>query len=179
MKPLIVTVTAAHIAEHERRWHAIEPGGDYDEARDRATAIALQDALNARGVNAPARVCIYEDEPTRIFIGDYFCHPPDSVDRHEHDGAIGPYEFTLFAGQEAWATHVPSNMLAAALEGQPQRIYTLYASSDDRLFDEFADADEYASYLDDRGLELVTFAELHRAPAETSGDEAQEQRASA
>ena len=70
-------------------------------------------------------------------------------------------------------------MLAAALEGQSQRIYTLYASSDDRLFDEFADADEYASYLDDRGLELVTFAELHRAPAETSGDEAQEQRASA
>lgn len=179
MKPLIVTVAAAHIAEHERRWNAIEPGGEYDEARDRATAIALQDALNARGVNAPARVCIYEEEPTRIFIGDYFCHAPDSVDRHEHDGAIGPYEFTLFAGEEAWATHVPSNLLATALEGEPQRVYTLYASSDDRLFDELADADAYASHLDDTGLELVTLAELYREPASVSGDEAPEQRASA
>ena len=110
MKQLTITVTEAHIAESLRRW-ALE---EYVASRDRATALALQEALEAHGVTDDVRVCVYDEEPARIFIGDCFCRAPGVVDRHERAGTVGVYDFTLFA-EETWAVHVSHDTVLGAL----------------------------------------------------------------
>ena len=162
MEPLTVQVTQAHIDEFERRWNALESGGDYDETRDRATAIALQEALTARGVTAEVNVYIYDEEPSRIFIGDYFCIAPSVVEDHEYN-ARGPYEFTLFNGEEAWATHVPLDAIEKRLCNGGPRVYSAYVTSDNALFDDHDSACANAQAIADEGgdanLDLLTLLE--------------------
>lgn len=167
MKPLTVRVTRAHIEEFERRWNALDTGGDYDEPRDRATALALQEALAERGVTGEVRVYIHEEEPSRIFIGEYFCIAPSVVEDHEYSGR-GPYEFTLFDGEEAWATHVPMHALETRLLNGGPRVYSAYVTSDNALFDDFESACHNAQSIADEGgdasLDLLTLLETAREP---------------
>lgn len=167
MKPLTVQVTRAHVEAFERRWNALDTGGDCDEPRDRATAQALKEALAERGVTAEVRVYIYDEEPSRIYIGDCFCIAPDVVEDHEYSGR-GPYEFTLFAGEEAWATHVPLDALEARLRNGGPRVYSAYLTSDNALFDDFESACHNAHGIaaegGDPSLDLLTLLETAREP---------------
>lgn len=167
MKPLTVQVTRAHIEAFERRCNALDAGSDYDEPRDRPTALALQEALAERGVTAEARVYIYEEEPSRIFIGEYFCIAPGVVEEHEYSGR-GPYEFTLFDGEEAWATHVPMHALDTWLRNGGPRVYSAYVTSDNALFDDYESACHNAHGIAEEGgdpsLDLLTLLETAREP---------------
>ena len=172
MQPITVRVTKAHIAEFERRWNALDEGDDYDESRDRATALALQEALEAQGIRAEARVYVYDgEEPDRIFVGDFFCHAPDVVTDFEYNGRDGEFEFTLFAGEEAWARHFPIAEVAEALNGGAPRIYSAYVTSDNALFDDYESACSNAHAINDEGgdpsLDLLTLREIGREPQET------------
>lgn len=168
MEPITVRVTEAHIAEFERRWNALDEGGDYDETKDRATALALQEALQKRRIQAQARVHVYDEEPTRIFIGDFFCLAPAAVSEYEWNGRRAPFDFTLFAGEEAWARHFPVDEVAATLRGTGPRIYSAYVTSDNALFDDFESGCLNAQAIADEGgtpsLDLLTLREIAREP---------------
>ena len=119
MDPIAITVTEAHLAEATRRWNALDEGGDYDETSDRATALALQEALQARGITVEVRVHVYDEEPAKIFLGDYFCIAPDIVQEREYNGGSGAFEFDLF-GDNTWGLHVPHSQVQAALKDLPR-----------------------------------------------------------
>lgn len=167
MQPLTVQVTQAHIDEYVRRWDQLDFDGPFDdEAGIRAPALALRDALVERGVTADVRVHIYEEEPSRIFIGDYFCIAPDVVEDNEISGR-GPYEFTLFAGDEAWATHVPKDVLATGFRaGAERRVYSAYVTGDNALHDDFESAVSVAAARRAEGMrgsvDRVTLQEIAR-----------------
>ena len=167
MEPLTVRVTQAHIDEYNRRWDALDFDGPFDdEASIRAPAVALRDALAERGVTADVRVHIYEEEPSRIYIGDYFCVAPEVVEDNEITGR-GPYAFTLFAGDEAWATHVPMDVLATGIRaGTERRVYSTYVTSDNVLHDDHESACHNAVAIAGEGgdpaIDLLTLLEIGR-----------------
>ena len=169
MEPITVTVTEAHLAEFERRWNALDEGGGYDETKDRATALALKEALQARGITAEVSVHVYDEEPARIYIGDHFCIAPDIVQEREYNGGTGPFEFTLF-GDEAWAIHVPHSQVEAVLNGAPRRVYTAYVTGDNALHDDLESAVHSADAAEAEGMsgrvDLVTLQEIAREPVD-------------
>ena len=166
MEPLTVQVTQAHIDEYDRRWDTLDFGEFDDEASIRAPAVALRKALTERGVTAEVRVHIYDEEPSRIVIGDYFCIAPCVVEDNAITGR-GPYAFTLFAGEEAWATHVPMDVLATGIcAGAERCVYSAYLTSDNVLHDDHESACHNAVAIADEGgdpaIDLLTLLEIGR-----------------